>query len=63
MLVVFNRTFFFSQRRHSLQHNAAKVELPEEGPRLFTNLVEVGMPVEIVFNAETGVKFRPVGKP
>ena len=65
--MVFKRTFFFSQPRHSLQRGQGRAK---EGPRLFTNLVavdnvdiEVGMPVEIVFNDETEVKFRPVGEP
>jgi len=70
--VVFHQAYF-SAFKDALPYNVAEVEL-EEGPRLLTNLVavdnadiEVGMPVEIVFDEVTEevtlAKFRPVGKP
>ena len=67
--VIFHQAYF-SSFKDDIPYNVAEVEL-EEGPRLLTNLVaidnadiEIGMPVEIVFEDVTDevtlAKFRPV---
>ena len=69
--IVFHQAYF-SSFKDEVPYNVAEVEL-EEGPRLFTNLVavanediEIGMPVEVVFDDVTEdvtlAKFRPVGE-
>lgn len=69
--VVFHQAYF-SSVKEEIPYNVAEVEL-DEGPRLLTNLVgidnadiEIGMPVEIVFDDVTDevtlAKFRPAGK-
>jgi len=66
--VVFHQAYF-SSVKDEIPYNVAEVEL-EEGPRLLTNLVgidnadiQIGMPVEIVFDDVTDevtlAKFRP----
>lgn len=67
--VVFHQAYF-SSLKDDIPYNVAEVEL-EEGPRLLTNLVEIdnadiqiGMPVEIIFDDITDevtlAKFKPV---
>lgn len=67
--VVFHHAYF-SSFNDDIPYNVAEVEL-DEGPRLLTNLVavgnadiEIGMPVEVVFDDVTEdvtlAKFRPV---
>jgi uncharacterized protein len=67
--VVFHQAYF-SSVKDEIPYNVAEVEL-DEGPRLLTNLVgidnadiEIGMPVEVVFDDVTEdvtlAKFRPV---
>ncbi len=69
--VVFHQAYF-SSLKDEIPYNVAEVEL-DEGPRLLTNLVgidntdiQIGMPVEIVFDDVTEdvtlAKFRPLGK-
>ena len=69
--VVFHQAYF-SSFKDDIPYNVAEVEL-EEGPRLLTNLVEVddadiqiGMPVEIIFDDITDevtlAKFKPAKK-
>jgi hypothetical protein len=66
--VVFHQSYFRGYD-NEIPYNVAEVEL-EEGPRLLTNLVEIGdgrihagMPVEIVFDDVTDeitlAKFKP----
>ena len=66
--VVFHQAYF-SSLKDEIPYNVAEVEL-DEGPRLLTNLVgidntniQIGMPVEIVFDDVTEdvtlAKFRP----
>lgn len=70
--VVFHQAYF-SSFKDDIPYNVAEVEL-EEGPRLLTNLVDVdnadiqiGMPVEIVFDDITDevtlAKFIPAANP
>ena len=67
--VVFHQAYF-SSLKDDVPYNVAEVEL-EEGPRLLTNLVEVGneeirigMSVEVVYDDVTDevtlAKFKPV---
>ncbi len=69
--VVFHRAYF-SSFADDVPYNVAEVEL-QEGPRLLTNLVgvdnahiEIGLPVEIVFEDVTDeltlAKFRPMAE-
>ena len=69
--VVFHQAYF-SSVKDEIPYNVAEVEL-DEGPRLLTNLVgienadiEIGMPVEVVFEDVTEevtlAKFRPSTK-
>ncbi len=69
--VVFHQAYF-SSVKDEIPYNVAEVEL-DEGPRLLTNLVgidnadiEIGMPVEVVFDDVTEdvtlAKFRPLRK-
>ncbi len=69
--VIFHQAYF-SSFKDEIPYNVIEVEL-EEGPRLFTNLVavnnediEMGMPVEMVFDDVTEdvtlAKFRPAGR-
>jgi uncharacterized OB-fold protein len=69
--VIFHQAYF-SSLKDDIPYNVAEVEL-EEGPRLLTNLVgvdntdiELGMPVEVVFDHVTEevtlAKFRPTRK-
>jgi uncharacterized OB-fold protein len=62
---------YFSSVKDEIPYNVAEVEL-DEGPRLLTNLVgidnadiQIGLPVEIVFDDVTEevtlAKFRPAG--
>jgi uncharacterized OB-fold protein len=68
--VVFHQAYF-SSVKDEIPYNVAEVEL-DEGPRLLTNLVgidnadiQIGLPVEIVFDDVTEevtlAKFRPAG--
>lgn len=68
--VIFHQAYF-SSVKDEIPYNVAEVEL-DEGPRLLTNLVgiesadiEIGMPVEVVFDDVTEdvtlAKFRPAG--
>jgi uncharacterized OB-fold protein len=69
--VVFHQAYF-SSVKDEIPYNVAEVEL-DEGPRLLTNLVgienddiEIGMPVEVVFDDVTEevtlAKFKPTLK-
>jgi uncharacterized OB-fold protein len=67
--VIFHQAYF-SSVKDEIPYNVAEVEL-DEGPRLLTNLIgidnadiEIGMPVEVVFDDVTEevtlAKFKPI---